>query len=128
MRHIRHFGAALWRADDAFTIRFSSGWVKIRDGEKRRDESDDRDARQKQGRRVASKLDKGYRRFKVPEVWLWRRNRLQIFVLNRAGNYEASRASRLLPKLDIGLLERCVAITSWRAARQTFRTAILKDV
>jgi Uma2 family endonuclease len=69
-----------------------------------------------------------YRRFKVPEVWLWRRNRLQIFVLNRAGNYEASRASRLLPKLDIGLLERCVAITSWRAARQTFRTAILKDV
>jgi Uma2 family endonuclease len=67
-----------------------------------------------------------YRRFSVPEVWFWRRNRLEIFVLNPGGAYEGSRASRLLPKLEIALLERCVAITSWREARQTFRAAISK--
>ena len=67
-----------------------------------------------------------YRRFEVPEVWFWRRNRLEIFVLDRSGNYESSPASRLLPGLDIALLERCVAILSWQEARRTFRAAISK--
>src|SRR4051812_47720223 len=28
-----------------------------------------------------------YRRFKVPEVWFWRRNHLEIFALNSSGAY-----------------------------------------
>jgi Uma2 family endonuclease len=65
-----------------------------------------------------------YRRFQVPEVWFWRKNRLEIFVLSHADDYEASRSSRLLPGLDIALLDRCVAINSWQQARRMFRAAL----
>ncbi len=68
-----------------------------------------------------------YRRFKVPEVWFRRRNRLEVFVLSSSGTYEPSRQSSLLPSLDISLLERCVAIRSWRQARQTFRAGLLRS-
>lgn len=65
-----------------------------------------------------------YRRFHVPEVWFWRKNRLEIFALSGGGDYEASRTSRLLPGLDIALLERCAAIGSWQQARRAFRAAL----
>ncbi len=61
------------------------------------------------------------RRFNVPEVWFWRRNKLDIFALGKSGAYEPSPNSRLLPGFDISLLERCVAIRSWQQARQAFR-------
>jgi Uma2 family endonuclease len=64
-----------------------------------------------------------YRRFKVPEVWFWRRNKLEIFILGRAG-YPPSSKSRLLPDLDIALLERCMTIRSWQKARQAFRAGL----
>ncbi len=67
-----------------------------------------------------------YRRFQIPEVWFWRRNKLELFALNSAGSYEPLRKSRLLPELDISLLERCVAINSWQKARQTFRASLPK--
>jgi Uma2 family endonuclease len=70
-----------------------------------------------------SKLET-YRRFNVPEVWFWRRNKLEIFVLGTAGTYEPSSNSRLLPGLNAGLLERCVAIPSWRQARRAFRAGL----
>jgi len=72
-----------------------------------------------------NKLDV-YRGFQVPEVWFWRRNKLEIFALNSAGSYEPLRKSRLLPGLDISLLERCVAIASWQQARKTFRAPLSK--
>lgn len=62
-----------------------------------------------------------YRRFGVPEVWFWRGGKIEIFTLNPAGAYEALRTSRLLPGLDIALLEECVGLPSWQQARQTFR-------
>jgi Uma2 family endonuclease len=63
-----------------------------------------------------------YRRFNVPEVWFWRRQALEIFALRDDGaGYEAVSRSRLLPDLDIALLERCVAIRSWQQARRAFR-------
>jgi len=65
-----------------------------------------------------------YRRFKVPEVWFWRRNKLEIFGLAASGKYKLLRSSRFFPKLDIGLLERCVAIRSWQQARRTFRAGL----
>lgn len=68
-----------------------------------------------------------YRRFQVPEVWFWRRGKLEVFALRIDGaDYDQMPAgrSRLLPGLDFGLLERCVAIDSWQAARRAFRSGI----
>lgn len=65
-----------------------------------------------------------YRRFDIPEVWIWRQNRLEIFVITNSGAYEASPRSRLLPALDVALLEHCVSIRSWQQARQTFRRVL----
>jgi len=67
---------------------------------------------------------KVYGRFKVPEVWLWRRNKLEIFALGSSDAYEPVRESRLLPGLDISLIERCVAMPSWQQARQAFRAGL----
>ena len=66
-----------------------------------------------------------YRRSGVPEVWFWRRNALEIFALRPDGSgYDRVSQSRLLPQLDVGLLERCVRIASWREARGAFRTGL----
>lgn len=63
-----------------------------------------------------------YRRFAVPEVWFWRRNGLDLFVLRPdASAYERAAKSNLLPDLDLELLQRCVAIPSWLQARRAFR-------
>ncbi len=67
-----------------------------------------------------------YGRFKIPEVWFWRRNKLEIFALDRSGGYERLQKSRLLPNLDIPLLERCAAIESWQEARRAFRAGLAK--
>jgi len=68
-----------------------------------------------------------YRRFKVPEVWFWRRGKLEIFALSSSGAYTQVQKSRLLPRLDISLLERCAAIRSWQQARRTFRAGFSKS-
>jgi Uma2 family endonuclease len=66
-----------------------------------------------------------YRRFNVPEVWFWRRQTLEIFALRDDGSaYEPVAQSRLLPDLEIALLEPCVAIRSWRQARRAFRAGL----
>ena len=66
-----------------------------------------------------------YRRFQVPEAWFWRRNGLEIFALRPDGSsYERASQSRLLPQLDVALLERCVRIASWREARRAFRAGL----
>src|SRR5688572_32686967 len=62
-----------------------------------------------------------YRRFQIPEVWFWRRNKMEVYVLDNSGAYQQLPGSRLLPRLDIALLERCAATPSWREARRTFR-------
>lgn len=67
-----------------------------------------------------------YRRFKVPEVWFWRGNKLEIFALGASG-YEPVPRSRLLLELDVSLIERCVAIRSWREARHAFRAGLVRS-
>lgn len=62
-----------------------------------------------------------YQRFRVPEVWLWRKGKLEIHCLSRSSVYERTQKSRLLPGLDVAALEKCVAIRSWQQARRTFR-------
>ena len=66
-----------------------------------------------------------HRRFNVPEVWFWHRQALETFVLREDGAaYEAVPQSRLLPDLDIALLERCVTTRSWQQARRAFRAGL----
>ena len=68
-----------------------------------------------------------YRRFKVPEVWFWRRNKLEIHALLKDGSgYEPARKSRVLPRLDSALLVRCTGIESWLEARRVFRAGLGK--
>jgi len=67
-----------------------------------------------------------YRRFEVPEVWLWRRNKIEIFVLTGSRTYQ-TRKSRLLPELDIDLVERCRRMDSWQQARLAFRARLAES-
>src|SRR5690349_11671031 len=67
-----------------------------------------------------------YRRFKVPEVWIYRRNQIEIYSLGRSGRYSKMQRSKLLRGLDISLLECCLRIDSWQQARHAFRTGLAK--
>lgn len=65
-----------------------------------------------------------YRRFAIPEVWIWRRGRLEIHLLRDDRSvYDEARASHLLPGLPILGLERAVATPDWIEARLAFRAA-----
>jgi Uma2 family endonuclease len=68
------------------------------------------------------KLEK-YRRFQIPEVWLWESDRLKIYALENDTYQEVSR-SQLLPDLDLSLLVRCVQMPSRLEAMQAFRDGL----
>jgi Uma2 family endonuclease len=68
------------------------------------------------------KLEK-YRRFEIPEVWLWENNQLQVYALI-ASEYHLVTRSQLLPDLDLDLLVRCVKMTSRLDAMTTFRDGL----
>lgn len=66
-----------------------------------------------------------YRRFAVPEVWIWRRGHLEIHCLLPDGSgYERTAGSRLLPALPVRALEAVVAEEDWMAAMDSFRAAL----
>lgn len=66
-----------------------------------------------------------YRRFGVPEVWMWRRGRLEIHCLRADGSgYDRTPGSRLLPELPIAALEAAVAERDWLTATRGFRAAL----
>ena len=65
-----------------------------------------------------------YRRMKVPEVWFWRRNKLEIYVLHDSEQYRPVRQSTLLPDRDISLIGECLEMSTWQTARKAFRAAI----
>ena len=60
-----------------------------------------------------------YRRFRIPEVWIWRKDTLEVYVLERGG-YRAAEQSRVLPGLDLTLLAKCALIESGLQARKKF--------
>ncbi len=64
------------------------------------------------------KLEK-YRRFQIPEVWLWEDSQLQVYYLGAEG-YDLVERSQLLPKLDLDLLVHCVQIPSRLEAMKAF--------
>jgi Uma2 family endonuclease len=68
-----------------------------------------------------------YGRLGIPEVWLWRKKRLEVFCLTREGQYESLRSSRLLPGLDLTLLQKCVGISDWLKAMDTFHRGLEKE-
>ena len=68
------------------------------------------------------KLEK-YRRFQIPEVWIWEDNRLSVYALIN-DNYQAVPRSQLLPELDLDLLVRCVQMPSRLEAMNTFRDGL----
>ena len=60
-----------------------------------------------------------YLRLRIPEVWFWENNRLDVYRL-RENDYEQVSRSELLPELDLELLVRCVLMPSIIEARQEF--------
>ena len=60
-----------------------------------------------------------YLRLRIPEVWFWENNRLDVYGL-REDNYEQISRSELLPQLDLELLVRCVLMPSRIEARREF--------
>lgn len=69
-----------------------------------------------------------YQRFSVREVWFWRKGALEIWMLrqDKSGYDGPARKSRLLRGLDVALLERCLALPTWRKARTSFRQGLRK--
>ena len=47
-----------------------------------------------------------YQKLEVPEVWFWNKNQLEVFSLNSNQEYQKVQNSKLLPKLDLNLLEK----------------------
>jgi Uma2 family endonuclease len=71
------------------------------------------------------KLEK-YRRFGIPEVWLWEKNQLKVYCL-QANIYVEMPSSQLLPDLDLDLLVRCVQIPSRLEAMKQFMVGIAQS-
>jgi Uma2 family endonuclease len=67
-----------------------------------------------------------YRRMNVAEVWFWRKNQIEIYSLNRSGEYVRRESSRLLPELYFALIGKCLAMRAWQEARKRFRAALRK--
>ncbi len=66
-----------------------------------------------------------YRRFAVPEVWIWRRGRLEVHRLRAdSSGYDPASSSHLLPGVPIAALEAAVAERDVVIARREFRVAL----
>ena len=68
------------------------------------------------------KLEK-YRRFKIPEVWLWENNQLYVYALI-SSEYHLVNYSQLLPDLNLELLVRCVLMPSRLEAMNAFKAGM----
>jgi Uma2 family endonuclease len=69
-----------------------------------------------------AKLEK-YRRFQIPEVWLWEDNQLRVYQLT-PDSYKLVETSSLLPQLDLELLVRCVQMPSRLEAMKAFMAGV----
>ena len=66
-----------------------------------------------------------YRRWKIPEVWIWQRDVLHVFQL-RGGTYMQADQSRHFPRLDLALLAKCARIPGFLEARREFLAGMKK--
>jgi Uma2 family endonuclease len=61
----------------------------------------------------------------IPEVWIWRDDALEVWCLSASGTgYDRCARSMLLPKLDLDLLLRFVALPNQSAAVRAYRDAL----
>jgi Uma2 family endonuclease len=67
-----------------------------------------------------------YRVLEVPEVWLWRRHRIGVYLLE-ADRYRQAARSALLPAIDLALVARLATSRDQTAAVRRFRRT-LRDV
>jgi Uma2 family endonuclease len=65
-----------------------------------------------------------YERFRVAEVWFWRKDHLEVWTLEEAGYTGPHESSRLLPELPLSRLAECAVIKDWMAAMVKFRNAL----
>jgi Uma2 family endonuclease len=68
-----------------------------------------------------------YRKLGVPEVWLWRKRRFELFAL-REESYEAIARSELLPSLDLGVLAEFLGLRPMTAAVRAYRRRLRGEV
>jgi len=66
-----------------------------------------------------------YRRWAIPEVGVWQRDKLNIFLFKR-GRYQAAAKSLHLPALDLDLLASCASIQNGLQARKKFLAGVKK--
>lgn len=64
------------------------------------------------------KLEK-YQRLNIQEVWMWQDDKFSIYVLENQ-SYAQAPKSRLLPQLDVALLQECILMPSRLEAIQKF--------
>lgn len=60
-----------------------------------------------------------YRRWSIPEVWIWHRSQLHVFHLTE-GDYISADRSRWFPDLNLALLAECTRLDSAKEARKHF--------
>ena len=60
-----------------------------------------------------------YRRWNIPEVWIWRQDALEVYVLEKKG-YTKSQQSRWFPNLDLPFLAECAKMENTLEACKTF--------
>jgi Uma2 family endonuclease len=66
-----------------------------------------------------------YRRLGIGEVWFWKNDRIQVYLLVE-GNFEAADRSRTLPELDLDLLASFLDRPSVLQAVRAFREALAR--
>ncbi len=60
-----------------------------------------------------------YRRWAIPEVWIWQKGALQVFVFE-GESYQRESRSRWFPELDLELLTECAKVEKTSDARKKF--------
>lgn len=67
-----------------------------------------------------------YRRWKIPEVWIWQRDALHVFQL-RGGQYARAAGSGHFPRLDLALLAKCACVPGFLGARRQFLAGLKRS-
>jgi Uma2 family endonuclease len=66
-----------------------------------------------------------YAKFEIPELWIWREERLEVYVWNAsARTYEASASSQVLPGIDLAAIRDCALLPSINQAVREFRKRV----
>jgi Uma2 family endonuclease len=66
-----------------------------------------------------------YRRFEIPEVWIWEAEHLHVHLFDPAtGRYQPATASAMLPGIDLSAVARCARIEESGAAILEFRKSL----